>query len=284
MSDLDCAPTAYGPCAPYLTLAEADELGCCDLDLTDEAIAAEYTRALLYASRRIFEASGRVYTGCCEATIRPCRSRCEPGSTLAGSLPDELLHLFPPAVPTVVGEDANGPLLMNCWLCSCDADPCSCRNRSRLEIPLVPVRSIEEVSIDGTVLDASAYRLRPGTNIVVRLDGEAWPTCQDPDGADDADGVWWLRVRYGYDLPPEAEPLVAAYACQLTKRCLGGDCDLAPEVRVISRPGVEYAVMDTEYRSRGLTGYGPVDDWILLLRGGHTTVHPRMYVPKVGGW
>jgi hypothetical protein len=67
------------------------------------------------------------------------------------------------------------------------------------------------------------------------------------------------------------------YACELAKRCRGLKCTLADGVQVISRPGVEFAIVDWEYRQRGLTGYTPLDDWIVSVMGNHAVERPRLW-------
>lgn len=267
-----CVPSTWGPCAPYLDAEQAQALGCCPgVDLNDEATLALYERSILWASRRLFEATGGLYPGCCTAEVRPLPAPC----MSLGSVPTEFAGQYlPPAIPVVVGQDANGPLLVNCWTCGVT----SLSSRPLLALPFLPVRSVESITIDGDELPGDAWRLRPGTNLVARLDGEAWPVLQDPDADAGEPGTWSVRFRWGLDLPPEALPLVGMYACELTKLCQGGECQLAPGVRIVSRPGVEYddvVVGD----GAALTGFAALDDWIVSMRGGHTTVQPRIYLP-----
>lgn len=272
----DCPPTEWGPCAPYLDPAGVEALGCvCSgLDLGEPADVEAFERALWWATRRLFEASGGRWTGCCEETVRPVSQPCRD----VGSIPVEFADRYLPAIPHVVGEAAPGvPRLVNCWTC-----PSPAGAGTVLALPLVPVRAIVEVRIDGAVLDPAAYRLRPGTNLLVRIDGAPWPTSQAIDLDDDQPGTWSVTWTWGLDLPPEAAPLLAGFACELLTLCRTGSCGLSPGVRVVSRPGVEFddVVIDGDLRDRSLTGFGPLDDWLLSMRGGHTTIEPRAYVPR----
>lgn len=271
-----CVATSWGPCAPYLDAASAAALGCVcpDLDLNDEANAALFEQALGWASRRTFEATGGIYTGCCSSEVRPVPS-CGDG----GQVPLEFAAQYlPAAIPVIVGQDANGPLLVNCWTCGPAGGP------PLLALPYLPVRAVERVTVDGTDLPDEAWRLRPGTNLLARLDGSPWPSWQDPDRETGDEGTWSVVFRWGFDLPPEGLPLVAMYACELVKLCRGGTCALGPGVRIVSRPGVEYddVVVSPEDADRGLVGFAPLDDWILSMRHGHTTIQPRIYVPGHG--
>lgn len=281
MSDVDvdlepgCEPVPYGPCGPYVL---ADEVVCpCDvIDPNDEGDAALWERMLWHASLRTWEATDGRFTGCCETTIRPCRMPVRPRPGLF----DPASHLWPwdtPALPMVAQVNPE-LLLVNCWACTCGLNECGCRRLETIRLPWLPVRSIVEVKIDGVVLDPSAYRLMPGTNVLARIDGEFWPTCQNQALPDTEEGTWSVTFKHGADLPDDGKDLVAGFACALSKRCKGKACGLPDGILVVERPGVKYAVVDPQkYRQEGLTGYAPLDDWIMALRGGHARQRPRMW-------
>jgi len=269
-----CVATDWGPCSPYVSVDDAETIGCAcaGLDLNDEATADLFEQATVWASRRVYEATGRAFPGCCTATVRPTLTTCHD----LGSVPVEFAQQYlPPAIPTILPGG-----LVNCWVCPSTSGP-----GTLIALPFLPVRDVLSVQIDGETLDPSAWRLRPGTNLLARIDGNLWPTWQDPDRDLGEVGTWGIEFRWGTDLPPEGLPLVWLYACELTKLCRGSsDCQLSPGVRIVSRPGVEYdeVVVDPADAAQGLVGFGPLDDWIQLLRGGHTTVQPRIYVPGHG--
>lgn len=283
MTVVECdTPTAYGPCAPYATLADL----CTGCDCTGLDVDAEYPcdglgpdaalveSALLWASRRVFMATGYQFFGCCEATIRPCRQQtC---GVVSATLPDGFpwtSWLQPEQLPAW----ASG--LVPVWACSCSADDCSCTSWDRIPLPLLPAREVVSVQIDGDTLDPSSYTLVDSAWLL-RVDGERWPTCQAVELPDGDVGTWSVTYRHGLDLPPEGVPLVAQYACELARACKGGDCSLGPGIRVVHRDGVEFAVAEpADYRERNLTGFGPLDDWISLLLGGHVSEPPRIYRP-----
>lgn len=267
----------YGPCAPYLTAEEAAGF-CSDCTLPApeapgyDAAVAELEAALLWASRRVFMATGYRFFGECSAVIRPCRKGCS-GLPASLSIPSDWPY---PAWPVPIGAEG----YVNVWACGCSAgDPCSCTSWDRLPLPYLPARSVTDVTIDGTALDPGAYRV-VAEAWLERIDGEAWPVCQDVGAPLTEVGTWGYTLSHGLDLPPEGLPLVSAYACELLKSCAGGECALPAGVRVVSRDGVEFAVAEpSEFRELGLTGFGPLDDWIMLLNGGHVTEPPRIYRP-----
>lgn len=277
-----CEPaTVYGPCAPYLTVAGAEAL-LCGLDGLDVGTPEEpgpdrplFERALAWASRRVFLATGQRFFGCCLSTIRPCRSWCEApfGVVLPGGFP---WNAWP--LPELPAGWMSG--FVPVWACGCaPGGSCSCSSWDRIPLPLLPVREIVEVKIDGDVLPPTAYAVEAQAYLV-RIDGERWPSCQDTTKPDTEPGTWSVSYRHALDLPPEGLPLVGMYAVELAKRCKGGECQLPEGVRVVNRDGVDFAVSEpSEYRDQGLTGFGPVDDWVALLNGGHVSEPPRIYRP-----
>lgn len=275
-----CEPTAYGPCAPYLGVDELAACGCSGFEIgTEEEPGADrdlLTNALLWATRRVFMASGYRFWGCCEATIRPCRQSCS-GIAVGGAWPSDWPWAAWP-FEELPGAWASG--FVPVWACSCAAgDPCSCTAWDRIPLPLLPARDVVSVEIDGAVLDPAHYRLYAGSWLL-RIDGDPWPSCQAVERPLGEAGTWAVTYRHGLDLPPEAKPLVGLYACELARRCKGGDCTLPEGVRVVHRDGVEFAITEPEeYRAQGLTGFGPVDDWIALLNAGHVSEPPRIYRP-----
>lgn len=276
----DPAPTAYGPTNPYATLADLSECGSgCDAFTFDPDNPATgdgplLVAALGWASRRVFLASGQRFFGLTESTIRPCRAR------VSGLVPFSVFPFgFPwetwpwPEIP--YGWDSG---IMPVWACNCSLDQaCQCTTWDRIPLPLLPVRAITEVKIDGAVFNASHYCVYQ-QGWLLRTDGDPWPSCQAVEKPDTEADTWSVTYQHGLDLPPEAVPLVGMYACELATRCKGGDCQLPAGVRVAHRDGVDFVVAEpSEYRKLGQTGFPPVDDWVALLNGGHVQEAPRIY-------
>lgn len=291
MSDpgLECAPTVYGPCSDYAALEDLLACGPCkDLNLTgtpeENPLVRSALDALRWASRRVFEASGGAWWGCCEVVVAPCRSDrgCGPLGRMAWPPPPGLL----PATPWGTVDAAGNPVFVNVWSCSCRTDACSCGAvGDRLLLPFGPVRDVVAVIIGGVELPAEGHwTLLLPEGVLARTDGELWPACQDRTKPLGQPGTWSVRYRLGFDPPPELRPLVAGYACELLQACVGGSCSLPPGFRVVQRDGVEFAVAEpAEYREQGLTGFGPLDDWLMLMRGGHAapSLAPRAYRPEL---
>lgn len=296
MSDQDCTPrTSYGPCSPYATLADVQACGSCggmDLELNeDETPNAQrllLEQALIWASRRVFEATGGEWWGCCTITVRPCRPiECSlPAASFAPPVGATPSLAWPnlPAIPFGTVDATGQPVFVNVWRCGCAAPSCTCGTiGDRLVLPFGPVREVLAVTIDGDVLDRDDHYAVTPQGELVRTDGETWPRCQDAT-KDDGAGTWSVTYRHGFDPPPELAPLVAAFACELAKSCSPEGCMLPAGFRVVQRDGVDFGVVEpAEYREQGLVGFGPLDDWIMLMRGGHVRYDeaPRAYIPRL---
>lgn len=268
---MSCGPD-WLPAQPYAT--EDDLLcECAAIDFDDDV----WAWAILAASRRVYEVTMGAFPGCMTSRIRPCRRFCR---TTAERL--SLMGLYakgrlPPALPYIV-DDGPAPVLANLWACECGLDPCTCTKLDALVLPYRPVNDVLEVKIDGVVFtDWQLVGAR-----LYRTDGRPWPTCNDTTKPDTEAGTWSVTESWGTSLPPEGAPLVAAYACELAKMACKKKCDLPDGVRVISRPGVEYAVVDYRWRQDVLTGYPPLDDFLNVLLGGprRARENPRLWTRR----
>lgn len=256
-------PDGEGPCSWAL------ETACCpDWDTTDAN-----TRALgtAWATYLLWALTGRRY-GPCSVKLRPCAQKCDvfqgymtwpvgnPGSSGAG-------------MPWMIPFVDNGT-----WRnCGC-AGVCSCR--ARCEIPLPgPVARVDEVLIDGAVLDPGSYRVDSyrGQPVLVRTDGECWPECQDMGLADDAVGAFTVTYQRGVDVPRAGQIAAGKLACEFIKACEGGDCRLPDQLASLSRNGVEVEVADpTELLENGLTGVADVDLWIRAVNPARKAMRSRV--------
>lgn len=148
----------------------------------DNAVMAQ--QCVDQAAEVLYSLSGRQY-GVCEVTVRPCMKKClDQGSLLGG---------FPWTPELVGGEWFNIPCNNSCL-----AD-CACSEICELKLP-GPVDSITEIKIDGAVLDEAAYRV-DYRRVLVRLDGECWPTCQDMAAATDQPDTFEVTYAKGRPLP-----------------------------------------------------------------------------------
>lgn len=225
---------AIDPC-PALTALDADRAN------TARAAAAEY----------LYRWTGGAF-GLCEITIRPCRSDCHDGrSTYRGTW-----------APALVNGDWSS---VSCGSCG---DLCGCGDSgaSSLRLP-GPVYAVTAVVIDGELLDPSNYRV-DNKQLLVREDGEGWPTCQDLSLPEGEVGTFTISYQLGNPVPPGGQLAAETLACELAKAISGdGTCQLPQRVQSITRQGVTIAMLDSfDDVDKGHTGIWIIDSWIASIR------------------
>ena len=218
------------------------------------------TEALRKATDVVWALSGRQFSGLTTATLRPCQDArhryrtTDPGLSTAAQLGTSL-------PVSAYGYAAR-------WVTTCShrrVDRCGCRELHAISLGVQPIVSVERVAIGGVDLDAADYRVDDWRELV-RLDGNAWPDCQDLTAADDAPGSFVVEVTYGKPPPRAGVSAVAALACQLALACdpdRSRDCVLPKRVTSITRQGISMAVMDPmDFLDAGKTGVYEVDLFI----------------------
>jgi hypothetical protein len=204
-------------------------------ELTAAQVAVTGT-ALEFASNTLWALSGRQF-GTCTVTLRPCRRDCSGTS-------------WPPGMAawtgTYPGQTYPTPYWWNGqWFnlaCGGCLTECSCSEVSEFVLP-APVYRIVEIKIDGSPLVTGSYRL-DDSRIVVRTDGELWPTCNDLSKNDTEVGTWSVTAQYGQAVPPSAALAVGQLACEIVKAITGDDCLLPQPVQSLARQGVNLTFFD----------------------------------------
>lgn len=212
----------------------------------------------------------------CPVKLRPCGQRCGFGGgyiTWPVNFPASVGAGTPWMIPFV---DPAG-VWRNC-VC---AGFCRCKATCEVTLPS-PVASIEEVLVDGVVLDPSAYRLDNG-NVLVRLDGDCFPFCQNLDLADTEEDTWSVTYRPGYPLPRSGAIAAGRLAGEFAKACVGaGDCALPQELISLARNGVQVQVQDPQQLlADGLTQILEVNLFIRSVNPAGLRARPRVYSPDV---
>ena len=228
-------------CTPWITTTQLDEW--CSIPAV--ATAFDEENAVQAASEILHILTGRQYPGICSETLRPCPS--------PGYLPDSG---FPFGwYPIRLG----GVWLNSGWGgCHTSAD-CSCATIPQLALGRDDVQTIDQVLIDGVILDPGAYRL-DHNKWLVRVDGDNWPCCQDLTEPTTETGTWSVTVTYGRPVPTSYQNAAAVFACELVKAHVGVECALPARVQTLTRQGVSMALLDPqEFLSFGRTGLYEVD-------------------------
>lgn len=256
------AERATGPCAAWISADDVFDCAPCssiDVGLRDAALAARVADA---ASELLYHASGRQFPGVCSMVVRPCRtSWCSPHVADDGTLQ--------------VGG------------CGCaPASHCGCPEPSSIVLP-GPIIAVGEVKIDGVVLAASNYRVDEW-KWLVRLDDEAWPTCQDLAAPTTDDNTFQVTYTRG-TTPPESGVLAATdLACELYRGCKGEDCRIPQRVTNVVRQGVSMqfvspAEIGVDKYGNFRTGLRTVDTFLAAFgRGGSRRRRGAIASPDIG--
>lgn len=199
--------------------------------------------------------------GGCPVTVRPCRAGCAQQTQQHGV----------PWTPALVSGT---------WLniaCGCGG-ACACSSRYNLQLQ-GPVGAITEVRIDGTVLDPAAYRLDSG-GILVRVDGDTWPSCQDLAAPLTEEGTWSVTYVPGALVDGHGAFAAGILACEYLSACTDGSCRLDARVQQVTRQGVTL-ILDQGLFPGGLTGIREVDTYITRWNPHGLTVPSMVWSPDV---
>lgn len=240
-------PPRQGLDAPWCTTADLPCTPAPPADLTDEQANEWVDSWLLFASDVLYQLSGRQWPGAVTETVRPLGCGC------------------------VAGPGPRRPA--GTW--------CGCGGVDRLELARRPLVSVDEVKVDGQVLDPSAYTV-DDDRWLVRLDGHDWPSSQDLRLADTEVGTWSVTYTGGVAPPVGGVKSAASLACQLMAAATPDtECRLPQRITAITRQGVTVAVLDPlTLFADGLTGLAEVDLWLGSLRIGRRDAEPTVVVPE----
>ena len=252
-------------CTPWVTTTDL-EARC---DVPAAATVFQEENAIQAASEILHILTGRQYPGVCTETLRPCPS---PGYLPAYGTPFGWypIHL--------------GGVWLNTGWCGCHTSAdCGCATIPQLELGRDDVETVDQVIVDGTILDPSAYRLDHG-HWLVRVDGSTWPCCQDLTKDTTETGTWSVTITYGRPIPTALENAALIYACELVKAAVGVDCALPARVQTLTRQGVTMALMDPqEFLTVGRTGLYEVDIAIAAFNPNGLRRRATAWSPEVKG-
>lgn len=261
-----------GPCQTWDL-----DLGCClvsggipDPCLTDGTPTPQalIDGSILAASQMLWSLTGRQF-GCCTVAIRPCRA-CQSECCIpeGGWGADSGFPWFP-----MHQEDGS-------WInvsCGCQ-DQCSCVNLSEILLP-TPVCSVDEVVIDGVVVDPLTYRVDDFKKLV-RLGSDAWPRCNDLTKDVTEEGTWQVVVTYGRPVPELVKLAAAEFACELIKSCTNRPCKLPRNVTAVTRQGITEVFADpNSFFGNGYTGLYLTDMAIRTYNPKQLQRRPAVYSP-----
>lgn len=241
-------------CVPW----ELDS-ACCDTwDAMDPELQERAT-ALAWATMKVLS-GGRI--GNCPVTMRPCLS--SPCECCIGWWGPGWLN------PALV----NGQ-----WInCVCGTPECSCERLCEIAAP-GPVAALLQVQLGADDVPVDAFRIDNG-NLIVRQDGECWPSCQNMGAALGEPGT--LGITYVPGIIPDDAGLWAAgvLACEYSKACSGGKCRLPAAVTSIARQGVAFRMTSSMFVD-GMTGIREVDAYLTAVNPYHHLTPPMVWSPDM---
>lgn len=228
--------------------------------------------ALALATFWLWAATGRRY-GPCPVTVRP-------GGQVFGEAP--VYQTFETSVPGM--GFPGGPFLFagrwfnaGCASACCGTSACAVTLRG-------PVYAIDEVLVDGDVVPPSAYRVdvTSGAWLLVRVDGECWPACQNFTRPTTEEGTFEVSYEIGKAIPAALELAAAMLACEYGKNLTGGACSLPAKMTRLSRQGVEVEVAAPD-PATDRSGIKLVDDVVAMLNPSGLKSPPRVLSPDLPG-
>lgn len=212
--------------------------------------------------------------GQCPLTVRPCGPAC--GNMLGGYATWPVGGPSPSSPnPWMVPYIVNGS-----WRnCGCGGG-CQCAPACRVELN-GPVAQLDEVKVDGLVLDGSAYAM-VGKWLARTDGGPCWPSCQDPAVPDTEVGTFSVTYQPGRMLPDSGRHAAGLLAYEFAKACAGGTCDLPGQLRSLTRQGVEIEMVAPEdVLSAGRTGIRQVDLWIEAVNPSGLRSRSKVFSPDL---
>lgn len=271
-----------GPCSVYDL-----DLGCClvsgalpDTCLNDGTPIPQtiIDNSVLAASQMLWALTGRRFA-CCTVDLRPCRRRC----TDECCLPSFCGGAYglgggcwgsSPWIPVLLPDGQ--------WTnvsCGCQ-DACSCSFEQLCKVALpYPTCSVDEVIIDGVVVDPATYRVDE-FRWLVREGSDCWPTCNNLTLPPTEVGTWQVTLTYGWPVPQLVLAAAAEFACELIKDCVGRPCKLPRNVTAVTRQGVTEVFPELSgFLQQGYTGLYLTDLAIRTYNPNKLMQRPLVYSP-----
>jgi hypothetical protein len=229
-----------------------------DAERAQAVAAAQQTLVMLTAGQ----------VGGCPVTVRPCSERCR----------RRTWETYP-----VAGPGGGAPwrpfLVSGEWINIGCGHQSGCGCLGARELRLGRASSVQQVMVDGAVLDPSAWRLDPG-GLLVRTDGDSWPLCQDMTAPDTETGTWSVTYTLGAPVDGLGALAAGALAGEYLQLCTGGPCSLPDTVSQIQRQGVTITITPGAFPN-GLTGIRQVDMYVQRYNPNKLARVSGVYSPDV---
>lgn len=260
-------PVPAGPVGPVAPCGWTVDVSCCS-DWSSFTNTVR-DRATAWATQILWALSGRQF-GTCAVTVRPCGGNCRfyGGWVTYPVTADGVGTVWTPFVRDGV------------WFnCACSG-VCTCRASCSVWLP-GPVSQVDEVIVDGVIIDPSLYRV-DNRELLVGVNGQCWPECQNLDLNSPAAGTFEVTYQRGTPLPMAGQIAAGIMACEFAKACAGGNCALPEQISTLVRQGVEVTMVNpTDVLNKGLTGIAEVDLWLRSVNPNQRAKRARVFSPDM---
>lgn len=233
------------------------------------------------ASRMMWAASGRQFSGICRETVRPpcanvlgaeglaAGTRLSDGSLWLGDIGTSVL---PEA--TFGGGGADGYA------------PRSLITPSTVTLPGFPIVDVEMISIDGTDLDPSEWLIVEDRS-VIRTGNKSWPLWQRIDRPLGEAQTFGIRYTFGTAVPPEGTLAARVFGVEIGKSPAFLDdksCRIPKRLQQITREGMTAVIIDPfQFLDKGGFGIYEVDTFINSTNPHHLSRDAKVLNPDLLG-
>jgi hypothetical protein len=229
-------------------------------------------RSVALASSTLYRLTG-YQVGGCPITVRPCKSGC-------------IGEAIMPIYFSGAGQWMRPHIgISGLWVnsCGCTTD-CSCTVLCEVDLP-GPVGRVDEVAVDGIIIDPADYRVDNSTLVWVGDTDCPWPTCQDLSKPDTEPNTFSVTYLNSYPVDALGAYAAGTLAWEFAQACVGNKCRLPATVTSISRQGVSMEIAAGSFPD-GFTGIREVDAYIALwnpqaIRQRATVWSPDVHSPRV---
>ncbi len=206
-------------------------IGCTSIDPSGAAVSGTM---LGVAQEILYQLTGGQFDQC-TLTLRPCRETC-----FGDAWPSDRWNRWGTQWPYPYWYDGQW-FNLGCGGCP---GTCSCDVIHEILLPY-PVAEVTDVTIDGVTLSPlEDHVMLYDHRRLLRIDGEAWPLCNDFSKADGEVGTWTVTFITGTPVPPLGQLALGELTTELVAACVGAACRLPSNVQQIVRQGVTQTKFD----------------------------------------
>lgn len=160
---------------------------------------------------------------------------------------------------------------------------CGCHTRlAHNEVALpAPVGRVDEVRVDGVVVNPENYRVDEGHLLVwTPQSNPPWNLSQDPALSDSEPGTFSVTYLNAYPVGPSGAYAAGVLANEYAKACSGAKCRLPTGVTTIVRQGITMDLPSGAFPN-GMTGIREIDAFIALWNPEQRTQSTRVWSPDL---